>query len=404
MADVFHVLGVSHTETNDKYSGCPFTVGARNLIKGLVLDGNDVKHYCNHGSETEAEDIFVTDEGFLDVLGEDHLQQYHSSYKDENYVKLRQDFSIACAHHIRKNAEEGDFVLLSSDGVQDVMELLKGVPGLKIVETNIGYPDPIAPYRIFETNTWRSFWRGRADRILDVYRTLSLNGDHDHGHGHGHGHQPPMYFNANIMVDVNDPRRVFDTSIFPIVDIPLQEEVERDDYFLFLGRIVESKGILEAMHFTEIIDKKLIIAGAGRFEDEIPQFAGKMPKHVEFIGMADHNKRNDLLARAECLVAFTRYNEPYGYIVPEASAFKLPVITSDTGGFTETVAEGINGFTGGCMADWVEKVDQLDRLNREVIREHYEANFSLEALYPKYKSFWNRINKFEKEKDIAFTF
>ena len=413
MKHTFHVPGVSSTETNENYFGCPFTSGIFNLITAMVTDDCEVIHYCNHGSDTPATDIFVTDPGFLQVLGTEHNTQYHSSYKSEHWERVRRDFSIACAAHIRKYVKEGDFVLLPSDGVQDVVSFLQDIPGIKFVETNIGYPDPVAEFRIFESHTWRASWRARAERTLDIYKTLTHNHEHRkshddaHGHSHGQSDPPPMFYNANIMVPVVEPRRVLDTVIFPIVDVAnlVSKEKSRDDYFLYLGRIIQSKGIKDAIELTEILEKKLVVAGPGRFEDEFKDFDEGLPKHVEFIGMANKDKRDSLLSRASCLLALTRYSEPYGYIVPEAGAFECPVITSDTGGFTETVTEGVNGFTGGCMAEWVEKAGMIDSLDPAAIRKHAENRFSAEALYPKYKAFWRRIDGyFDNDKNETFTY
>jgi len=400
--NIFHVLGVSTTETNDEYAGCPFTTGAKNLISEIVKDGDTVIHYCNPGSDTAGEDVFVTGKRVLDIFGESHASQYHASYQPKAIARLCRDFSIACAAEVRKRVQPGDFVLLPSDGVQDVIAMLGDVPDIKIVEINVGYPDPLAMYRIFETNTWRSFWRGRADRTLRIYETLSHNHGHQNSHGHGHLNMSdvprPMFYNKNIMVPTTEPRWVLDTAIFPIVcgDMlkSVDEGVSREDYFLFLGRIIKGKGIFEAIELTERLGRRLIIAGPGRFEDELEPLVGNLPPHVEFFGMAKKTDRDLLLSKAACVVALSRYNEPFGYVVPESSRFGTPVLTSDTGGFSESVCEGVNGFTGGCMADWVEKSFQLETLDSEKIFGYYKDNFSSSVLYPKYKQFWRRINAF----------
>lgn len=387
MSRVFHTLGVATTESNIQFSGCPFTNGMRNLISGIVNDGDIVYHYCNHGSETAGEDIFVTGENFIPALGKAHREQYHSEQRHENHERIRRDFSVACASKLRQNINPGDFVLMPSDGTHDVVDLISDIPNLKVVETQIGYNDPVAQFRIFPTNTWRSFWRGRADRALDIFNIVSDVSNENEV-------VCPIQFNDVVMVPVTDPRFVFDTVAYPIIDLSHFTPVaEKDDYFLCLNRIIKSKGIEEAIQLTEILGKRLVIAGPGTFEFEFGEDY-ELPAHVEFVGMANHEKRNELLSKAACLLTLTRYNEPGGTAAAEAPFSQTPVVATDTGCFTEIVSEGVTGFTGGCMADWVEKADKVGDLKPEPMLAYAYDNFTDKALYPKYKRFWDRIDAF----------
>ena len=105
------------------------------------------------------------------------------------------------------------------------------------------------------------------------------------------------------------------------------------------------------------------------------------------------------------LLCLTRYNEPGGTVAAEAPFAKTPVIASDTGCFTEIVKEGVTGFTGGCMAEWVEKAERLGDLEPDAMLKHAQDNFSAEALYPKYELFFKRIDAyFENGMDENFTY
>ena len=392
----FHAIGVATTETNDKFSGCPYTDPMRNLIAGLVKNGHEVKHYCNPGSDSAAEDIFVTRQGFLeDAFGERHYEQYHADPKPEGWNRVSRDFSIACAAEVRKHVNSGDFVLFPCDGTQDMIDLLNDIEGLRFVETNIGYNDPLAPFRIFPTHTWRSFWRGRSDRAQSLFEIVRDTSE-------GNGTLNPINHNPNVMVSVTDPRWVFDT-VIPFLTNPAQFEVseDREDYYLYLGRIIHAKGILEAIEFTEKLGKKLIVAGPG---DYVKTFGQMPPKHVEFFGMANLEERKKLLSKARCLLAFTRYNEPCGKIVYEAGWSAIPVNTSNSGGFVETVTPGVNGFRGDCMAEWIENDEKIDLLEPKKIREHAETFFSPDELMRHYERFWKRIDGFSNSGDVNFTF
>ena len=377
----FHVLGVATTETNKRFSGCPYTTNARYLIDLLIGEGHQVKHYCNVGSETTAENIFVTPKDFLaNAFGEDHETQYHADPKPPAWGRVLKDFSIAAAAEIRKHIKPYDFVILPSDGSHDVIGYLEDIPNIRIVESNVGYHDPVAKYRIFHTHTWRSAWRGRVNRANDFYEMFKDK-------------EPFISHNPNVMVPIWEPRLVEDTVIPPMFDpndFPC--ETEKEDYFLFLGRIIRNKGIIEAIRLAEEVGTKLVIAGPGDFERE---FGMKPPKHVEFIGMANFEVRAERLAKARCLLAFSLYDEPCGYIAPEAFLSGTPAITIDTGGFTETNRDGVSGFKGECYSDWVDAVGKLPTLDPKAIRQYALDHFTPNAVKAKYDRFWQRIHLFE---------
>ena len=192
------------------------------------------------------------------------------------------------------------------------------------------------------------------------------------------------------MVPITTHRHALDTVIPPMFDPEdFTFSAEKEDYFLFLGRIIPSKGILDAVELTRVLGRKLIIAGPGDYEKT---FGKKPPAHVEFVGMADLDKRAYLLSKTYCLLALTGYNEPCGYIVPEAGWSGTRVMTANTGGFTETVSPGVNGFRGDAFCDWVEDAEKLDTITPEMCRDHAEKHFSFAAVRPKYQAFWRRID------------
>jgi glycosyltransferase involved in cell wall biosynthesis len=80
---------------------------------------------------------------------------------------------------------------------------------------------------------------------------------------------------------------------------------EKEDYFLFLGRVYEGKGIHIATQVTEKIGKKLVIAG--QKPDNIT-----FPYNVEFVGYADIPTRKKLMSRAKAAFVPSMYVEPFG--------------------------------------------------------------------------------------------
>ena len=119
---------------------------------------------------------------------------------------------------------------------------------------------------------------------------------------------------------------------------------------LFIGRLVPEKGVqvlLEAMpqliqQFPEI---KLLIGGTGPYTDYLEHRAEELglAGKVEFLVFLDETQRNYHLKHADIAV-FPSLYEPFGIVALEAMTAQIPVIVSDTGGLSEVVSHGIDGY------------------------------------------------------------
>ena len=118
----------------------------------------------------------------------------------------------------------------------------------------------------------------------------------------------------------------------------------------FIGRLVPEKGVqvlLEA--FSQILPGfqglKLMVGGIGPYEGVLRSKAGELglADRVVFLGYLDERSRNEYLKMADVAV-FPSLYEPFGIVALEAMATQVPVIVSDTGGLSEVVAHGIDGY------------------------------------------------------------
>ncbi|OPZ71381.1 MAG: Glycogen synthase [Firmicutes bacterium ADurb.Bin456] len=118
----------------------------------------------------------------------------------------------------------------------------------------------------------------------------------------------------------------------------------------FIGRLVPEKGVqvlLEAFArlLGEINDLKLMVGGIGPYEEHLRAKARELglAGQVVFLGYLDEKRRNEYLKAVDVAV-FPSLYEPFGIVALEAMATQVPVIVSDTGGLSEVVAHGIDGF------------------------------------------------------------
>lgn len=119
---------------------------------------------------------------------------------------------------------------------------------------------------------------------------------------------------------------------------------------LFIGRLVPEKGVqvlLEA--FSQLLQQfpgvKLLVGGIGPYDRFLKAQAGELglAERVVFMGFLGETERNQNLKQADVAV-FPSLYEPFGIVALEAMAAQVPVIVSDTGGLSEVVAHGIDGY------------------------------------------------------------
>jgi len=91
---------------------------------------------------------------------------------------------------------------------------------------------------------------------------------------------------------------------------------------------------------------RLRIAGRGPERDKLVSLASQVgiSDAVSFLGWLQRAEVEAELSRAWALVAPSLWAEPLGLIALEAIIRGVPVIATSTGGFSETVVEGVSGL------------------------------------------------------------
>ncbi|NIM03349.1 glycosyltransferase [bacterium] len=150
-----------------------------------------------------------------------------------------------------------------------------------------------------------------------------------------------------------------DTDIFvPKDQAKLREKykIRREHILLFVGRLVEKKGVeylIDAMKIVtdRLPDVKLLIIGTGNLEKKLKMKVTKLnlPSYVTFLGVKKHDELIDYFNICDLLIVpsiFDRYGhtETLGMVILEAMSCGKPVIASDIGGIPESVKDGYNGL------------------------------------------------------------
>jgi len=131
--------------------------------------------------------------------------------------------------------------------------------------------------------------------------------------------------------------------IYPPIDTKKYFFERFGDFFFFSGRLIPEKRtglLLEA--FSEMPEKKIVVAGTGPLKGKVESFAGKFG-NISFLGRVSEKKLKSLLAN--CLASvYLPVQEDFGMFPLEANASGKACIAAEEGGCTETVIDGKNGF------------------------------------------------------------
>jgi len=123
-----------------------------------------------------------------------------------------------------------------------------------------------------------------------------------------------------------------------------------DRYFLFVGRLVHEKGVIELLSAYSSLDPELrqqiglVFAGDGPCRDELEIRATSIsPGLIKFVGFTQQEQLPAYYALAEMLILPT-YSDTWGLVVNEAMACGLPVVVSRRAGCVpDLVTEDWNG-------------------------------------------------------------
>ena len=116
-------------------------------------------------------------------------------------------------------------------------------------------------------------------------------------------------------------------------------DLETEDYYLSVGRLVSSKRVDLAIHACNKLGRRLIVVGCGREQASLEKIAGPT---IEFVGRIPANQLSLLYARCKALLFAAK--EDFGIVPLECQSYGRPVIAYGGGGAMETVIPHVTGL------------------------------------------------------------
>lgn len=169
---------------------------------------------------------------------------------------------------------------------------------------------------------------------------------------------------------------------------------------LFVGRLVEIKGVTYLIQAMRDIDAMLVIVGDGPLKGSLEEQAKEYGNKIVFLGSKTHEELRTIYASADIFVmpSITTEDgakEGFGLVLLEAMASGLAVVASNSGGIPQIVHDRVNGLL--CEE---KNVIQLEEKLKQLIFEGFdwEENvkktvnlYSYKTLAEKYKEIYRKV-------------
>lgn len=339
-----HLLALPNVQTTRAYSLDGFCMATIRFAKLLKLLNYHVTLYASEENEAPCDELVTVIKKEEQNVLLDGLEYQHAALHNRGYPlwALANNRTIV---EIAKRKQPRDFILTIGGSSQE--PIANAFTDLMTVEYSIGYVSSFAKYRVFESHYWRGFTHG-AQNMVDG-----------------------RFFDEVIPL-------CFDSSEFKF-----RKKKEREPFALYVGRLVPKKGLSIACRAAEVAGVQLKVIGHG---DETLVTNG-----AEYLGSLSMEERNDLMSKASVLIAPTTYVEPFGSVVVEAQMAGTPVVTTDFGGFVETVEHGKTGYRCTYLGEFAEALGRAMKLNNTYIRDRAISKYSIEAIAPAYKNYFERL-------------
>jgi len=120
-------------------------------------------------------------------------------------------------------------------------------------------------------------------------------------------------------------------------------DYEKEDYFLFVGRLSLEKGIDLLLEVFQNSDKKLLIIGCGPLEEKVKK-ASKVNNNIIYLGFREKAFIINKLQKAKALLFSSIWYEGMPMTIIESLSTGTPVIAPNIGGPNEIIQDNINGL------------------------------------------------------------
>ena len=174
----------------------------------------------------------------------------------------------------------------------------------------------------------------------------------------------------------------------------------KEDFFLFVGRVNWEKGLELAIRVASRSNISLVMAVKMSedfekefYRKEIKPLMDQYPKGL-LLKLHEDLPREmilDLYRRAKCTLFTSQWEEPFGLVMIESMACGTPVIGLRRGAVPEVIVDGKTGFVVDTEDEMVQAVKNINKIKPQNCRRHIEENYSREKMAENYIAVYKKI-------------
>jgi glycosyltransferase involved in cell wall biosynthesis len=172
------------------------------------------------------------------------------------------------------------------------------------------------------------------------------------------------------------------------IEIPCVGPQREEDFILFMGRLVNTKGLEYLIKAMTMVDTKLVICGGGPMRSKLERSIQKngLQDKIELTGRVCEERKCELLGSCKLFVMPSIF-ESYGIAVAEAMSYGKAIVATKVGGLPEVVKDGGLLCEPRDTADLAGKINILlnDDGRRRMMGESsrkYAESYTWDALAP----------------------
>ena len=346
----FHVLGLPHTVSSKEFNSCAFTQKVVKFCEMMKARNHTIIHYGHEDSVVDCDEhVTVIDNcTWHEVYG--NYDWRKTNFKYDVNDKAYKTFIENSIKEIEIRKEKNDFLLPFWGN--PMKPICDAHADMIVVEPGIGYAwGHFAPYKVFESYAVHSAYYGlhSVGTCNEKWYDVVI----------------PNYFNLD--------------------DFTYSKE--KHNYFLYIGRVYDGKGLHIAIQATKEIGAQLIVAGQGSIKE---MGYSETPEHVIEVGYADAEMRKTLMSNAKACFVASLYNEPFAGVQIESMLSGTPVISTDWGALAELNIHGKTGYRCRTFEHFVWAAKNIDKIKPENCRE-WALNFTYDKVGKMYEEYFSSL-------------
>lgn len=208
-------------------------------------------------------------------------------------------------------------------------------------------------------------------------------------------------FNKNKLLQLKQipAKHVFVKPNFIENNLALVQDKDREEQYVFAGRLDKSKGIdLLFQVWEEMGDSapRLVVCGSGPMDDWCKDFVNCHKVNIELKGRLSNEDARRLIGSSLALILPTQWYEGFPMSIVEAFSVGTPVICSDIGNPGDIVQEGVTGckFDPKSVSDIVfalQRYQESPSMYASTLQE-YVTKYTSDINYEKLMSIYRNLD------------